>query len=145
MRSALCSEANVLLLQAAQLEQLLDDPDQLLVVPGLGHVVVGPLLDELHGNFERAPGGEKDDRQVGIEVPQGAKERHAALTRRVVLGEVHVLDDDPDVLAGHEVQRLLGTGRGQRLEAVQLEQDLERGADRGLIVDDENFQHANIP
>ena len=79
------------------------------------------------------------DRQVGVEAPQRAEERHAAFARRVVLREIHVLDDDADVLAGHEVQRLVGIARRQGLEAVKLEENLERLADRGLIVDDENL------
>ncbi len=123
----------------AQMEQLLDDSDQLLLVPGLLHVVAGPLLDQLDRRLERAPGGEDHDRQVGVQVPQRAEQSDATFAGRVVLREVHVLDDDPDVLAGDQIQRFVGACRRQRLEVVQLEEDLEGFADRGLIVDDEDL------
>ena len=104
---ALRAEADVLLLQPAELKQLSHDPHQLVVIPRLRQVVVRSLFDEMYGSFERAPGRENHDRQVGVELPDRTKERHAAFTGGVVLTEIHVLDDDPDVLAGHEIQSLL--------------------------------------
>ena len=54
------TQALIFLLQAEQVERLLDDHDQLIATEGLGQVIIGPLLHCIDSFFNRAVGGDDD-------------------------------------------------------------------------------------
>jgi hypothetical protein len=95
---AACPRADVFLHGRAQLQQVAHRGQQARVVPGLGDVIGGAGLDQVHGRFQMRPGGEQDDRHVGVQRPQLPEQRNAVFARGGIAPEVHVLDDQVHVL-----------------------------------------------
>ena len=75
-----------------QFQQVVDRGQQLAVIPGLGHVVGGTGLDQVHCAAQVGPGGEQDDRQVRVAYAYFREQCLAFIARGGVGGEVHVLD-----------------------------------------------------
>ena len=135
------AEAYVFAPELVHAQQVLNREHQLGVVPGLLEVVRGSLFHQLDRGFQRSPRGHQEHRQIGIDPTKLAKQRDAFLAGSRVIAEVHVLDHDPDVVAGHQTQRLLRAVRAQGLDAVNLKEHLERGSHRALVIDDQNLGH----
>ena len=85
----------------AQLEQVADGRQQARVVPGLGDVVGGAGLHQVHGGFQVRPRGQQDHRHVGMQGAQFLEQRDAFLARGGFAPEVHVLDDQVHFLGAH--------------------------------------------
>ena len=138
---ALGPQAMVLERELSQAQHVLDGGDDLGVVPWLGQVVGRALLDQQHRGLERGPRGHQQDRQVAVELAQAAKQCGALLAGGRVVAKVHVLNNGADVTAGDRLERGLGGVGDDRGDAVHVEQDLERRADGGVIVDDQDLLH----
>ena len=87
--------------RGAQLEQVAHRGQQARIVPGLGDVVGGAGLHQVHGGFQVRPGREQDDRHVRMQRAQLAEQRDAFFARGRLAAEVHVLDDQVHFLGSH--------------------------------------------
>ncbi len=126
----------------ARLQQTLHRRDQLLVVPRLTEVIGGAFLHELHSRLERCPGGDEENRQIGIDRSQPAKKFDAFLPARIAGSEVHVLQHDAHFAAFDHRDRTLRARCALALDRVQIEKNGQRFRDRGLILDDEHFHRS---
>ncbi len=142
---ALRGEAQVLLLQLPHAQEILHDGDELVVVPGLGDIVIGPFFDELNRHLERREGRHEHDRQIGVEFANGSHELHPFDPRGRVATKIHILDDDAQVFARDEIESLFGRACRDDRNVEHVQQHLEGGAHRSLIVDYENFEHVPSP
>ena len=140
----LCPQSQVFVVEPPKLEQVLYAADQLPVVPRLGEVVRGAFLHQGNGALQRRPCGHEQDRQVRIELADGTKQLRPLAAGGLILREVHVLDDHTHVLGADERERVVRRHRGEDLEIVELEEDLERHPDGFLIVDHEHFRHRRV-
>ena len=98
---ALRARGDVLLHRGAQLEQVAHRGQQARVVPGLGDVVGGAGLHQVHGGFQVRPGGQQDHRHVGMQCAQFPEQRDAFFAGGGLAPEVHVLDDQVHFLGTH--------------------------------------------
>ena len=96
-----CARGDVFFHRGAQLEQVAHGGQQARVVPGLGDVVGGAGLDEVHGGLQVRPCGEQDHRHVGVQGAQFLEQRDAFLAGGGFAPEVHVLDDQVHFLGTH--------------------------------------------
>jgi hypothetical protein len=87
--------------RGAQFQQVAHRGQQAGVVPGLGDVVGGAGLDQVHGSLQVGPGREQDDRYVGVQGAQLPEQGDAFFARSGLAAEVHVLDDQVDFLGTH--------------------------------------------
>ena len=87
------------------------------------------------------PGRQQDDRQVGLAAAQLPEQRDPFLAGRRVAREIHVLDHEVDAAVLEARERRLRAVHALDLDPVQIEEDLERGADRGVVVDDQDPGH----
>ncbi len=142
--AALLAHARDLARRLGKLEKILDRREQLVVVPRFGEIVGRAGLDELDRGFEMRPRGQEHDRKIGMLRADVAEELDALLARRRVGREVHVLDDEVDVLVLEKLQAVLGRVRHARLNLAQREHELERGADRVVVVDHEDRAHGLV-
>jgi hypothetical protein len=138
---ALGPQAVVLQRELPHAQHVLHGGDDLGVVPRLGEVVGGALLDEGDRGLERGPRGHQEDGQVAVELAQATKQRGALLARGRVVAEVHVLDDGADVTLGDQLERGLRRVGDLRRDPVDVEQDLEGRAHRRVVVDDQYLLH----
>jgi hypothetical protein len=107
--------------------------EQLLVVPRLLDEVGGAGLDGLHGVLHRAVGGDHDDGELLVAVANLGEDLEP-----VHVGQGEVEQNEVEGLrgeGGESVGAALGAGDGVALE---LEQRLQRFADRGFVVDDQD-------
>ncbi|MCW0463548.1 hypothetical protein NB705_000621 [Xanthomonas sacchari] len=124
-----------------QLQQVVDGGQQLAVVPGLGQVVGGAGLDQLHRAAELGPGGQQDHRQIRMARADRLEQGHAFLAGGGVGGEVHVLQDQIDVALAQALQAGLRAVGMDGVDVVQGEQHFQRGGDRRVVVDDQQAGH----
>jgi hypothetical protein len=124
-----------------QAEQVPDGGQELRIVPGFGQVVARAFLHELDGRLQRRPGRQDQDGQVGVDLAHPAEQLDPFAPGRLAGREVHVLDDDADVIALDGDERLLGRGRGRAGDVVDLEEDLEGLRDGRLVLDDQDVWH----
>ncbi len=96
-----CARRHVFLHRGAQLQQVAHRGQQPRVVPGLGDVIGGACLDQVHGGLEVRPGGQQDDRHVRVQCTQFPEQRDAFLAGGGFAAEVHVLDDQVHFLGAH--------------------------------------------
>ena len=96
-----CTRGDVFLHGGAQLQQVAHCGQQAGVVPGLGDVVGGAGLDQVHGSLQVGPGREQDDRYVGVQGAQLPEQGDAFFAGGGLAAEVHVLDDQVDFLETH--------------------------------------------
>ena len=73
-----------------------------------------------------------------------AEQRDAFLARRRVGREVHVLHDEIDVLVLEALRALRPASTRQRADLAQPEHELERGADRVVVIDHEDRAHGVV-
>jgi hypothetical protein len=73
-----------------------------------------------------------------------AEQGFAFLAGRGVAGEVHVLHHQIHLLGVQQAQAVFRRARLQRGDVVQREQHLQRGADRGIVIDDEDGGHGGV-
>jgi hypothetical protein len=106
---------------------------QLLVVPGLLDEIGGPRLHGGHGVFHRAVGGNHDHAQLGIAIADVAQD-----LQPVAVGQREIEQHQVHGLVGHLGQAFFAGGGGLHRKAFQLEQRLQRLADGGFIIDDQN-------
>jgi hypothetical protein len=125
----------------AQLQQVLDGGDELGVIPGLGQVVGRAGLDQGHGRVQPRPGRQQDDGQVGPLGADGTEQRLAFLARGRVGREVHVLDDQAEGPLVQQGQALVRAGGHGGFDVVQGQQQLQRLAHAGVVVDDKDPPH----
>src|SRR4030095_15456123 len=97
------------------------------------------------GLFEALPCGEQHDRQVGVEPAQSPEQLDAFAAGGGLAREVHVLDDQVDVAARYACQCLVRRGRELHACAFQCQQDVERGANRIVVVDDQQRSTVHRP
>ena len=119
-------------------EQLLHGADQLLVVPGLGHVVVCAFAHQLHRCLERGPRRDEQDRHRGVDRPDATEQLDPFAPRGRARAKVHVLDDHGDGARLHQLHGLSRAPGHSGRDAVYVEQDLERLGHRRLIFHDEH-------
>jgi len=67
---------------------------------------------------------------------------HAFFARRGVGGEIHVLHHQVEAAAAQHRQSLVRRQRAHRVDVFQREQDLDRGGDRGIVIDYKDSRHA---
>ena len=110
-----------------------DVGEQLLVVPGLLDEVRGAGADGIHDIADSSVGRDHDDRQLGCEALDARQKVETALAgKREVEQQEIVAVARQQIHAGGAV-----SGEIDR-EALEREQRLERVADAGLVVDDED-------
>ena len=109
-----------------------DIGEQLLVVPGLLDEVFSAGADRVHHVAYCPEGGDHDDRQVGMETGDAGKQVDAGLA-----GEGEVEQKEVELVAGEQVEAFGSVGGEGDVEAFEGEQGVERLADGGLVVDDE--------
>ena len=83
----LLPEQDVLRRDAGGVESALDQHEQMVGVEGLGQKIVGPLLDRLDRDLDRAEGGHDDDRQERIFLLHGLEHFEAVLFRQFQVGQ----------------------------------------------------------
>ena len=112
---------------------------QLLVVPGLDNEVEGSALHPFHGQLNVGIGGEEDDFHVGchlLDFPGPVEPFVARIDGR---REVHIQEHHvrPERFQGGNQ----GRGGRDRLDFREMhrKQDLQRLADAGVVIDDQNF------
>ena len=87
--------------RGTQLEQVAHGGQQARVVPGLGDVVGGAGLDQVHGGLQVRPGGQQDHGHVRVQGAQFLEQGDAFFARSGFAPEVHVLDDQVHFLGAH--------------------------------------------
>ena len=122
--------------QAPQLQQIADRRQQSRIVPGLRDIVRGAGLDEIDRRFEMRPGREQHDRHRRIALADGMEQRNALLARRGLLAEVHVLQDEVDLLLRERAQAFVRHARGEHAMPLQRKQHFERRPHGVVVVDD---------
>ena len=110
-----------------------DVGEQLLVVPGLLDEVLGAGADGVHHVADRAVGGDHDDGKLGLQLLDARQQVDAALA-----GQREVEQQQVVLVAGELFEAGAAVGGEVDGEAFQGEQRLERFADGGLVVDDED-------
>ncbi len=130
--------------QPAQFEQIAHRRQQPRVVPGLGEIVRGAGLHQFDRGFQVSPGREQHDRYRRIAFADRMEQRHALLARSRLLPEVHVLQDQVDLVRDQRAQSFLRTVRTDDAMALQRQQHFQRRADRVVVVDDEDGGHGRL-
>src|SRR6185369_8144236 len=70
------------------------------------------------------------------------EERDAFVAGGGARREVHVLQDQADAAARDQLRGRVRIGRDVRLDVVEIEEELQRPGDAGLILDDQDLGHA---
>ena len=115
------------------LDRLLQQNPQALRVHRLTQVVVGAVLDRLHGALDRPLCRQQDERQVGELVLQSLEEIVAAHPRHD-----EVADDDRGPETGDTPERLFAVGGFVGLKSPVLYELGESGAGRRIVFDNEH-------
>ena len=92
---------DVLFHRRAQLQQVAHRGQQPRIVPGLGDVIGGAGLDQVHRGLQVCPGSQQDHGHVGVQRTQLLEQRDAFFARGRLPAEVHVLDDQVHFLGTH--------------------------------------------
>ena len=124
-----------------QLQQVLDRRQQLVVVPWLSQIIGRTGFDKLHGRLQMSPRRQQNHGQIRLRGAQRAEQGRAFVAGRRVCAEVHVGDDEVDLLPGEERQTLLRRCGGERADVVQTEQQPECLGHRRIVIDDEYAAH----
>src|SRR5699024_2183564 len=106
---------------------------ELLEAEGLGDVVVRAALEPLHRVVHAGAGGDHEDRDLRVHLPQRPEHLEA-----VHAGQAHVEDEQVEVPAGGEIEggdAVLDHGGG---EAVRLQTALHEARDARLVLGDED-------
>ncbi len=114
-----------------------DVGEKLLVVPRLLDEVLGARADGIDDVADGAEGGDHDDRKIGLRLDDARQEIDAAFARQCEVEQEQVVLVLRDEL--HAGGAIGGHADG---EAFEREQRIERLADGGLIVDDEDARTA---
>ncbi len=83
-----------------QLQQILHGGQQPVIVPGLGHIVGGAGLHQLHRRLQMGPGGEQDDGKIRMIRANVPEQCYTFLAGGGICTEVHVGDDQIDAVCG---------------------------------------------
>ena len=119
--------------QTAALNVLIDFEKQLFVVPGFGEKIGGPEPNRLHRRFDRAVGGQHDDRR--FPVPRADILQHV---ESGAIGKHQVQQHQVEALGIQGGNTGGSIGRGRNLVLLQLEQCLETFENHVFVVDDED-------
>ncbi len=106
---------------------------QLFVVPGLLDEVLGAGADRLDHVVDGAVGGDHDDGQLGLAILDLGQQLKAALA-----GKGEVQQHKVEVFNLQNAQTLRAIRRHAHGVALEGEQHLQRLADAGFVIDDEN-------
>ena len=126
-------EGQVLEPQRLDLERARDELDDLLHAHGLGEVVDGALLERLDGGLHRALAGDDDDREEGVELPEGLEEDQA-----VHAGHHQVGQDEVGLLRARQLQPLGPRAGAEDGVALVLEALAHRLGGVAVVVGDED-------
>ena len=132
-------ERAVLGLELAPLEALADGEADLLVLERLRDVVEGALLHGVDGALDRRERGDHHHHQVGVVLADLPEDLHAGEA-----GQHEVEQDEVDLLALEQGQRLLAGARHDRLVALLAHQRGEDVLEDLLVVDDEDAHAADL-
>src|SRR5512133_149959 len=130
----------VLLRQAAELQRLADRQLECLPVEGLGDVVKGPGFHGFHSDIYRPEGGYDNHQGLRRTLLDGF-EYH----QTIHAGHLHVGDDQVGGGLPEQVQALLPRGRGLNIVAFFLEVIFKHPAQRGIVINNENFCFQGFP
>ena len=126
-------EAAVLAVQVEPLDRVLQHAADLLRVPRLGDVAIDLAeVDRLDQHVDVGERGEDDADRVGLARAHLAQQLDAGHLRHALVG-----DDDRDLLAVEDAERLGATARGQDVERL-AEVEPERVEVVLLVVDDQD-------
>ena len=106
---------------------------ELLVIPWLLDKVRSPGLHGVHGVLQRAVGSDHDDGERCVVIANGPQDLESILIRQSLIQQHQV-----EGLFAHARQALGGIGGRGNFVSFELEKSLERFADLGFVVDDED-------
>ena len=110
-----------------------DDGDHLVEVERLGQVLVGALLGRRQRRHQRVLRAHDDDRQIGADLLDARDEIEGVLVRHDDVG-----DDDIALALADPAPQRGGVAGGARRVAGARQRLVEHGADRGVVVGDED-------
>ena len=116
-----------------------DAGDQLVLVEGLGHVVVGAEAEALDLVLDAGEAGEDEDRRVDL----GDAERLQHFIARHV-GQVQVEQDDVVVIELAEIDAFFAEIGRVDVETFRLEHQLDALGRRGIVLD-QQYPHLESP
>jgi hypothetical protein len=118
-------------------ESQVDAGDQLVLVEGLGHVVVGAEAEAAHLVLDAGKPGEDQDRGLDLGDPQAAQHLEARHVR-----QVQIEQDDVVIVELAEIDALFAQIGGVDVEALGLEHQLDR-LSSGAVVLNQQYAHAS--
>ena len=127
-------ELGVLALQAMPGDDPFDLQQQLVVLPGLLEVIGGAGLERVHGHLSRSVGGDQEDGQFDVALPDLAEHLHARAVGHHQIEQHQVvvaIQGRPDALAAVD-------GQVDGI-ALQAQERLQALADVGFVVYNQNL------
>ncbi len=126
-------ELNILFFRAVPRDRGADIGQKLFIVPGLLDEVLRPAIHGVDHVADRSIGGDHDDRQVGLALPDAGQDLQAVLARQSQIQQDQVVGSGIDASEPGLTLR----GRVHHI-AFEQEQRLQRFANRRFVVDDQN-------
>ena len=111
----------------------MDAGDELVLVEGLGHIVVGAEAQAAHLVLDAGEAGENQDRRVDL---ADAQRLQNLIARHV--GQIEIEQDDVVIVELAEIDAFFAEIGGVDVETFGLEHQLDALGRRGIVLDQQN-------